>query len=87
MPQLWLVSDSQPANRRDVLGLFNWESQDQTIVALPPRQALTTGRTTSHLISGPTRQLRRSPENSITMFRRNPAVFSPCERPRAILYS
>jgi hypothetical protein len=30
MPGIWLVTDTRQLVRRDVLGLFNWESSDQT---------------------------------------------------------
>jgi hypothetical protein len=33
MPGIWLVSDTRQSTRRDVLGLFNWESTNQTIAA------------------------------------------------------
>ena len=31
MPRIWLVSDTRRSVRRDVLGLYNWESEDQTM--------------------------------------------------------
>jgi hypothetical protein len=31
MPGLWIVTDARQPVRRDVLGLFNWESQDQSM--------------------------------------------------------
>ena len=31
MPGMWLVTDTRQAVRRDVLGLFNWDSTDQTL--------------------------------------------------------
>ena len=31
MPRIWLVTDTRSGPRRDVLGLFNWESEEQTI--------------------------------------------------------
>jgi hypothetical protein len=31
LPSMWLVTDSRNAVRRDVLGLFNWETTEQTI--------------------------------------------------------
>jgi hypothetical protein len=39
MPGVWLVSDSRQVVRRDVLGLFNWDSHDQELGA----SALKTG--------------------------------------------
>jgi hypothetical protein len=31
LPRIWLVSDQQNAVRRDVLGLFNWDSKDEVM--------------------------------------------------------
>jgi hypothetical protein len=31
MPGIWLVTDTRQAVRRDVLGLFNWDSKDRTL--------------------------------------------------------
>lgn len=31
MPRIWVVTDARPVMRRDVLGLFNWERDEQTL--------------------------------------------------------
>jgi hypothetical protein len=40
MPRIWLVTDTRQAVRRDVLGLFNWESQDQAIACTAAKAGL-----------------------------------------------
>src|SRR6185369_531818 len=40
MPGIWLVTDSRNYVRRDVLGLFNWESRDQTITCTAAKAGL-----------------------------------------------
>ncbi len=40
MPGIWLVTDTRQAVRRDVLGLFNWESDDQSIACAAAKAGL-----------------------------------------------
>lgn len=40
MPGIWLVTDTRHRVRRDVLGLFNWESNDQSIACTAARAGL-----------------------------------------------
>ncbi len=45
MPRLWLLTDARHAPRRDVLGLFNWEDQDQAIACTSARAGLDPAKT------------------------------------------
>ena len=40
MPRIWLVTDTRHTSRRDVLGLFNWEDQAQTVVCTAAKAGL-----------------------------------------------
>jgi hypothetical protein len=40
MPRIWLVTDTRQSSRRDVLGLFNWEGEAQTIVCSAAKAGL-----------------------------------------------
>lgn len=40
MPGIWLVTDARQSPRRDVLGLFNWESSDQSIACSAAKAGL-----------------------------------------------
>ena len=44
MPGIWLVSDTRQSVRRDVIGLFNWESSSQTIAATTAKAGLDPAR-------------------------------------------
>ncbi|MGO8678964.1 MAG: glycoside hydrolase family 36 protein [Limisphaerales bacterium] len=45
MPRIWLLTDTRQTERRDVLGLFNWESQDQAIACAAARAGLDPAKT------------------------------------------
>ena len=40
VPRLWLITDERPGTRRDVFGLFNWESQPLTIAGTSAKAGL-----------------------------------------------
>jgi len=44
MPSLWLVTDQRQPVRRDVLGLFNWESREQSFACAAARAGLDPAR-------------------------------------------
>jgi hypothetical protein len=44
LPSLWLVTDTRGLNRRDVLGLFNWESSPKTFKCSATKAGLETGK-------------------------------------------
>ena len=44
MPGIWLVTDSRQPVRRDVLGLFNWKSENQTIACSTSQAGLDPAR-------------------------------------------
>jgi hypothetical protein len=44
MPGIWLVTDSRLPVRRDVLGLFNWKSENQTIACSTSKAGLDPAR-------------------------------------------
>ena len=45
MPRIWLVTDTRQAARRDVLGLFNWENQDQAVACAAAKAGLDPAKT------------------------------------------
>ena len=45
MPRIWLLTDTRHAPRRDVLGLFNWENEDQTIACSAAKAGLDPAQT------------------------------------------
>jgi hypothetical protein len=45
MPRIWLVSDTRQAARRDVLGLYNWESEPQTLTCAAAKAGLDPAQT------------------------------------------
>lgn len=45
LPCLWLVSDTRPGWRRDVLGLFNWESQARSVACTAAKAGLEADKT------------------------------------------
>jgi len=45
MPRIWLLTDTRQAGRRDVLGLFNWENQDQAIGCTAAKAGLDPAKT------------------------------------------
>jgi hypothetical protein len=45
MPGIWLVTDTRQPVRRDVLGLFNWESADQPIACAAAKAGLDPAKT------------------------------------------
>jgi len=44
MPRIWLVTDTRQKTRRDVLGLFNWESEPETISCAVAKAGLELGK-------------------------------------------
>lgn len=44
MPRIWLVTDTRQTPRRDVLGLFNWESEDRDIGCTVAKAGLAASR-------------------------------------------
>ena len=40
MPRMWLVTDTRRAVRRDVLGLYNWESEEQVMTCTAAKAGL-----------------------------------------------
>ena len=45
MPRIWLVTDTRRPVRRDVLGLYNWESEDQAITCSATKAGLDPSKT------------------------------------------
>jgi hypothetical protein len=45
MPRIWLISDARPSVPRDVLGLFNWENDEQTITCAAAKAGLDAAKT------------------------------------------
>ena len=45
LPQLWIVTDNHGPVRRDVLGLYNWDNDEQTIRVSPTRTGLDSSKT------------------------------------------
>ena len=45
MPRIWLVTDTRRSVRRDVLGLFNWETNDQSIATTAAKAGLDAAKT------------------------------------------